>query len=51
MLIYQILQKPLKEADPEISSILANEIKRQKDSIVLIASEVYQSVSSHYSHN
>ena len=38
--ILQILQTPLKEADPEISSILGNEIKRQKNSIVLIASEV-----------
>ena len=37
----QILQTPLKEADPEISSILAHEVQRQKESIVLIASEVY----------
>jgi len=42
----QILQKPLKEADPEISSILQNEINRQKQSIVLIASEVTSITSS-----
>jgi hypothetical protein len=38
--LLQILQTPLKEADPEISSILAHEVQRQKESIVLIASEV-----------
>ena len=42
----QILQKPLKEADPEVSSILQNEINRQKQSIVLIASEVLSIASS-----
>ncbi|GAO49529.1 serine hydroxymethyltransferase Shm2 [Saitoella complicata NRRL Y-17804] len=40
-----LLEAPLTETDPEIANILQNEIKRQKESIVLIASENYTSRS------
>ena len=34
-----LMQKPLVETDPEIKDIMAKEIKRQRESILLIASE------------
>jgi len=34
-----LMQQPLVELDPEIASIMAKEIKRQRESILLIASE------------
>ncbi|KAH0559087.1 hypothetical protein GP486_004338 [Trichoglossum hirsutum] len=38
-----LLEKPLKESDPEIAEIMAKEIQRQRESIVLIASENFTS--------
>ncbi|KAH0542387.1 hypothetical protein FGG08_003232 [Glutinoglossum americanum] len=38
-----LLEKPLKESDPEIAEIMAREIQRQRESIVLIASENFTS--------
>ncbi|KAF9177125.1 hypothetical protein BGZ49_005776, partial [Haplosporangium sp. Z 27] len=35
----ELLNKPLKEQDPEMFNIIELEKKRQRDSIVLIASE------------
>ncbi|KAI9860175.1 MAG: Serine hydroxymethyltransferase, cytosolic [Trichoglossum hirsutum] len=38
-----LLEKPLKESDPEIAEIMTKEIQRQRESIVLIASENFTS--------
>jgi len=35
----QLVEEPLSQADPEVEKIVENEIKRQRESIVLIASE------------
>lgn len=40
-----MLNKPLKETDPEVYSIIESEKVRQKDSLVLIASENFTSLS------
>ena len=40
-----MLNKPLKETDPEVYSIIQDEKKRQVDSLVLIASENFTSLS------
>jgi glycine hydroxymethyltransferase len=39
------MNKSLQETDPELFSIIQNEKKRQKDSLVLIASENFTSLS------
>jgi glycine hydroxymethyltransferase len=36
---YELMHKPLVELDPELTAIMDKEIKRQKESILLIASE------------
>ncbi|KAI4164993.1 MAG: hypothetical protein LQ342_001269 [Letrouitia transgressa] len=38
-----LMENPLKELDPKIASIMKNEIQRQRESIVLIASENFTS--------
>ncbi|KAI9773352.1 MAG: Serine hydroxymethyltransferase, cytosolic [Geoglossum simile] len=38
-----LLEKSLKESDPEVAEIMAREIQRQRESIVLIASENFTS--------
>ncbi|KAI9785867.1 MAG: Serine hydroxymethyltransferase, cytosolic [Peltula sp. TS41687] len=38
-----LMEKPLKEIDPEIAEVMTKEIQRQRESIVLIASENFTS--------